>query len=388
MPELNADSTVRELVESHAATAKRDNSRRTQAHHTKTMLEFFGNFTLRELCEPYRLQNLCHDFCALKSHDAPATNRKRLGALQAALRWSWKQRVITGLPVMWLPDSTPLRDRTLSLEEREKLLAAADSYPTPPHLQTYLYLALFTDQFRHVLLDLTWDRVRFDERVMIFPGRLNPKTVARVPIHERLLPVLEKAKERKAADCEHVVQFAGRRVETAIPALKKVYRRAGLHDVMEVDLRRSRDQSEVANDAEDVQAESRLVISYCSKDGMSRAFSLCDALEDLQRKCWIAPRDVKAGAYAGHIIEAIETCDALLVVLTPMANDSPDVLQEVDAAKNARKQIIPVILGGTAPSAALKYYLASRHQIPWTDATSVARLIINMLGGEGSRRAS
>jgi ribosomal protein L7/L12 len=112
-----------------------------------------------------------------------------------------------------------------------------------------------------------------------------------------------------------------------------------------------------------------LFISHSTRDGGPIAQQLSAALEAAGHRCWIAPRDVKPGVpYPGQIVTAIEGSAGLVLIVTPSANDSPDVLQEVQLASTARKTIAPVIVSGCAPGADLRYYLGVRHQIPWSDA--------------------
>jgi large subunit ribosomal protein L7/L12 len=78
---------------------------------------------------------------------------------------------------------------------------------------------------------------------------------------------------------------------------------------------------------------------------------------------------VKPGLpYPGQIVNAIEGCAGLVLVVTPAANESPDVLQEIQLASTARKTIAPVIVSGCVPGPDLRYYLGVRHQILWSDA--------------------
>lgn len=58
------------------------------------------------------------------------------------------------------------------------------------------------------------------------------------------------------------------------------------------------------------------------------------------------------------------------------ANESPDVLQEVQIASNARKPIAPVIVTVTAPSPDLRYYIGVRHQIAWAEAAATAQALM------------
>lgn len=112
-----------------------------------------------------------------------------------------------------------------------------------------------------------------------------------------------------------------------------------------------------------------LFISHSTRDGGAVAHDLVRSLEAAGHRCWIAPRDVKPGVpYPGQIVAAIRDCAGLVLVVTPAANESPDVLQEVQLAGQHRKTLAPVIVDRTAPSDDLHYYLGVRHQIPWTDA--------------------
>lgn len=112
-----------------------------------------------------------------------------------------------------------------------------------------------------------------------------------------------------------------------------------------------------------------LFISHSTRDGGPIAQQLSAALEQAGHRCWIAPRDVRPGVpYPGQIVTAIENSGGLVLVVTPGANDSPDVLQEIQLASTARKTIAPVIVSGCAPGPDLRYYLGVRHQIPWSDA--------------------
>jgi len=112
-----------------------------------------------------------------------------------------------------------------------------------------------------------------------------------------------------------------------------------------------------------------LFISHSTRDGGPIAQQLSAALEAAGHRCWIAPRDVKPGVpYPGQIVTAIESSAGLVLLVTPAANESPDVLQEIQLASTARKTIAPVIVSGCAPGPDLRYYLGVRHQIPWSDA--------------------
>lgn len=132
-----------------------------------------------------------------------------------------------------------------------------------------------------------------------------------------------------------------------------------------------------------------LFISHSTKDGASEALALVAALERAGHRCWIAPRDVKAGVpYPGQIVAAIEGSHGLVLLVTPGANESPDVLQEVQLASTARKTIAPVMLRATAPAPDLRYYVGVRHQIAWTEAGSVVAALVATFGAGAGAHAS
>jgi ribosomal protein L7/L12 len=116
-----------------------------------------------------------------------------------------------------------------------------------------------------------------------------------------------------------------------------------------------------------------LFISHSTRDSATIAQGLAAALEAAGQKCWIAPRDVKPGIpYPGQIVAGIEGSAGLVLIVSPAANESPDVLQELQVASSARKVIAPVVVGGTQPSRDLRYYIGVLHQIPWGEARAVA----------------
>jgi adenylate cyclase len=107
-------------------------------------------------------------------------------------------------------------------------------------------------------------------------------------------------------------------------------------------------------------------ISYASQDAAA-AQALCAALEREGVACWIAPRDVRAGeSYAAAIVQAINTCRMLLLVLSRSAIESPHVLREVERASSKRRPVLSVRLDGAELTPELEYFL-SAHQ--WLDAS-------------------
>ena len=109
-----------------------------------------------------------------------------------------------------------------------------------------------------------------------------------------------------------------------------------------------------------------IFISYASQDGVA-AEAVCRALEDAGLRCWIAPRDVRAGDfYADAIVQAITSCPALVLILSRSAIDSPHVLREIERASAKKRPIISIHLDSTPLPPGLEYFLSASH---WLDAS-------------------
>lgn len=116
-----------------------------------------------------------------------------------------------------------------------------------------------------------------------------------------------------------------------------------------------------------------LFLSHAVRDAAEHASLIVSALERVGHRSWIAPRDVIPGVpYPGQIVSAIEQSSGLVLLLTPSANESLDILQEVQLASAARKTVAAVVVDRTVPSSDLRYYLGVRHQISWGPPDAVA----------------
>ena len=109
-----------------------------------------------------------------------------------------------------------------------------------------------------------------------------------------------------------------------------------------------------------------IFISYASQDIVA-ANKLCAALEAAGLPCWIAPRDVRPGEpYAAAIVEAINACRLLVLVLTKNAIDSRHVLREVERASSKNRSVLSIRLDAAELPPELEYFLSANH---WLDAS-------------------
>jgi hypothetical protein len=105
-------------------------------------------------------------------------------------------------------------------------------------------------------------------------------------------------------------------------------------------------------------------ISYSSQD-QSVANEVCELVELGGLSCWIAPRDVTPGAlWDEALLDAIDDCQAFLLILSTNANASRFVKNKVNRAFTKGKAIFTFRVEDVAPGRSLQLYLAS-HQ--WMD---------------------
>ena len=115
-----------------------------------------------------------------------------------------------------------------------------------------------------------------------------------------------------------------------------------------------------------VRPDQPVFISYASQD-VAIASRVCAALESADVPCWIAPREVQPGeSYAAAIVNAINSCKMLVLVLSKGAIASSHVMREVERASSKNRPILSVRLDATALPPDLEYFLSANH---WLDAS-------------------
>jgi len=114
----------------------------------------------------------------------------------------------------------------------------------------------------------------------------------------------------------------------------------------------------------------RVFVSYASPDA-AVASALVESLERHGIACWIAPRDVKAGAlYADAIVRAISGAKALVLLLSESAIGSSHVGKEVERASSKKRPIIALRIDNAPLTPALEYFLSESQ---WIEAQSENR---------------
>lgn len=394
MTQARPSATIRQVVSEYMAhmnptwmsLPRGEDNVRGYRLAAEAMCGYFGDMTLREVCNEDDLRTHCMRYPSTRGR-ANNTIRRELGLLRAALKWAWDKRWISGFPLMWMPPEGEARERRLSDEEVAKLLDAASSYPTRHHVKTFFYLALHTSATVHAIRSLRWSQVDFTRRTITFDGR-GDQRFYKAEMTDALETVLKEAKLASPHGCKHVLQWRGKPVKNVRTGLLAVVRRAGLKDITSNDLRRWRQLDDTPEPEERESEDEYIVISYATSDALTKAAALCEELEAAGYSCWFAERDMQGGPYSGHIMDAIHDCLAFVPLVTAGANASDHVPAETDAAFKRKRLILPVIVAKTEPAPRIAYYINDRHQTPWTSTTEVAKALIKLLPSKPSHRQS
>jgi len=108
---------------------------------------------------------------------------------------------------------------------------------------------------------------------------------------------------------------------------------------------------------------SEVFVSYASQD-TAVANAIVEALERNGLRCWIAPRDVRAGAqYADAIVRAISDAKVFVLVLSANAGASSHVGKEIERASSKKRPIIALRIDAAPLTPALEYFLSESQWI-------------------------
>ena len=118
-------------------------------------------------------------------------------------------------------------------------------------------------------------------------------------------------------------------------------------------------------------------ISHSSKDKLT-ADAICHSLEQNGIRCWIAPRDVRAGFKFGEeIIKAIKECKIFLLVFSDESNKSEAVKKEIErAVLGYKKTVIPFRIGDVEMNENIEFFLGNIH---WIDAYPNDKVFTNLV---------
>lgn len=163
-----------------------------------------------------------------KAGKSDGTIHTELGHLRTVLKWAEKMQLIDRAPAIERPRKPDPKDRYLTREEARRIIAAAKT----PHLKAAMYLMLGTAARVTAILELTWDRVDFERRLIYLrdpEDKTRRKGRAVVPINSSLLSVLLETKS--GALTNHVIEWAGEPVKSLKRGIATAANAAGIEGV-------------------------------------------------------------------------------------------------------------------------------------------------------------
>lgn len=125
-------------------------------------------------------------------------------------------------------------------------------------------------------------------------------------------------------------------------------------------------------------------ISHSSSDG-DLASQICVALESQKIHCLIAPRDMTFGSsYAESIVHCIESCNAFLLLASPIAMASNQVLSEVEQAHKRRIPIYTIMISRSPVPRELDFYISRLHWLEHAgpDVHDLAAKLVRVFTGQ------
>lgn len=227
-----AGMTVAQIWDAYQAEMQGRRQAAKLAQTGRNVLPEFGHLSTDQIS-----LSDCRAYIAKRRADGrkDATIRTELGCLRSSLLWAVKARLIQRAPQLELPPVPPPRERYLDRGEVSQLLAAA----VDPHIRLAILLMITTAGRIGAILELTWDRVDLDRRVIkLATSDIGPrKGRATVPVNDTLLAALTTARE--AALSRYVVEWGGRNVGSIKTGFNAAVARAGIEHCTPHDLRRT-----------------------------------------------------------------------------------------------------------------------------------------------------
>lgn len=197
----------------------------TMGYTWKALQPFFGTRD-GELVTPAECQAYVN--ARRKEGRSDGSIHTELGHLRTVLVWAQKRRLIAHASDIPRPSKPPPKERYLTKDEARRMLDAASL----PHVRLAMHLMLATAARVSAVLELTWERVDFNKRLihLIDPEeRQHKKGRATVPINGTLLAALQEA--RHGALSDHVVEWGGERVKSIKRSIAAAATKAGLAEV-------------------------------------------------------------------------------------------------------------------------------------------------------------
>ena len=216
---LAAADTIGQIMTAYLATDPSDVARKK--HGWKAAEPFWGALRLNQVDEDTSKVS----YPAWRKR-AANTMRNELGAINSALKWAVRNKLIPSAPPIVLPAMPESEVEHLTRAQFRKFLKGCRA----PHVILFAKLAIATGARCSALLELPWIRVDFDrEQINLNPaGRIQKdnKRRATVPMTKQLKEALTEARE--CAITPFVIESGGDRIHSIKKGFEAASARSGV----------------------------------------------------------------------------------------------------------------------------------------------------------------
>jgi len=186
-------------------------------HNLKTLKPFFG-----DLLPSHISNSLLIDYAKQRNASA-GTVLRSLGILKAAIHYAEGNRWIEKQPQFIMPvKQSPPRDIWFTREQVGLLVEKARS----PHIRLFIKLALATAARSGALLDLKWQQLDFECRIIDFGRGYGNKRRAVVPMNDDIYLALLEARE--LAQTDYVIEYNGKPVKSVKKTFTQLCKNNGI----------------------------------------------------------------------------------------------------------------------------------------------------------------
>lgn len=229
-PDLSGEPSIAEILAAWCDHKPRISLGPTRSA-LKNLTRLVGHYRAGEFRPPH-----ARAYYRLRADEGakPGTVRDEAQRLRAALNWAFREELISRSPPVPLPPAAPPRSRWLTEPEAQALLEACGELA---HLRLFVLLALNTAARSGAIFDLKWTDIDFAQNVVNYPIKLGGKKRVSVPMTRQLAIALKFHQDM--AECDYVIEYAGRNVRSVEGAFKTAVAKAGIAKCTPHDLRRT-----------------------------------------------------------------------------------------------------------------------------------------------------